>query len=389
MHLKNLHMKHLVLTFLISGTFSIWLTGQITVTNAGFPQAGDTLITAVDNLPDNIAITAPGGDQTWNFSGLEAPFSRRTIYGEAADGSAGADFPNATVVANIAEGADGYFKVTENTVELLGLFGADPAQLGLEILTRFNPPVIVRRAPMNFFDVNQSESSLKLPFATDNLPGGIFDQLPISPDSLRLDIVSDRLDIVDAWGTLTTPNGTYEVLREKRTEVRETQIWAKVGILPWADVTALAIGALPPEAADLLGNDTIITHNFFADGVKEPIAVLTLNSDETAVENVEYKSNDITTSVQSANALQPGVYAFPNPAVDNVRFEFSNLEPGNYDLKLFNILGAEVWSDKFFINGNRAIKIDISRLKKGTYLYNLVNDKGKTITTRRLIIVRP
>lgn len=382
-------MKHFFSTLFTLCFLTNFVQAQITVTDAGFPQPGDTLITAVDNLPDNIAITAGGENQTWNYSDLQAPFSRRTIYGEAADGSAGADFPNADVVANIAEGADGYFRVTDEVVELLGLYGADPLQLGLEVLTRFDPPVIQRRAPMNFFDVNQTEAALLLPFSTDNLPGGILDQLPITPDSLRIRITLERLDVVDAWGNLTIPEGSYDVLREKRTEVRETRLDAKLGFLDWQDVTDLAIQALPPEGADLLGMDTVVTHNFFAEGVKEAIAILTLDASETTVQSVEFKSSDITTSVQSADALQPGVYAFPNPAINNVRFEFSNLEPGNYDLKLFNILGAEVWSDKYFINGSRAIKIDISRLKKGTYLYNLVNDRGKTITTRRLIVVRP
>lgn len=382
-------MKHFLLTFYTITLFSFATTAQITVTNSGFPEVGDTLITAVDNLPSGIEITEGGGDQTWDFSGLQAPFSRRVIYGEAMDGSAGPSFPNATLVANIVEGAEGYFEITGSTVELIGLFGADPLDLGLEILTRFDPSVTERRAPMNFFDVNQTEAALLLPFSTDDLPGGILDQLPITPDSLRIRIVTERLDVVDAWGTITIPDGTYDVLREKRTEVRETRLDAKLGFLDWQDITDLAIASLPDEGAEFLGEDTTITHNYFADGVKEAIAVVTLNDEETTALSIEFKSDDITTSVQNANALQPGVYAFPNPATVNVRFEFSNLEPGNYDLKLFNIVGAEVWSDRLYINGSRAIKIDISRLKKGTYLYNLINDSGKTLTTRRLIVLRP
>ena len=382
-------MKHFLLAFHTIILFSFAITAQITVTNTGFPEAGDTLITAVDNLPSGIQITAGGGDQTWDFSSLQAPFSRRVIYGEAMDGSAGSSFPNATLVANIVEGAEGYFEITGSTVELIGLFGADPLDLGLEILTRFDPSVTERRAPMNFFDVNQTESALLLPFSTDDLPGGILDQLPITPDSLRIRIATERLDVVDAWGNLTIPDGTYDVLREKRTEIRETRLDAKLGFLDWQDITDLAIASLPDEGAEFLGEDTTITHNYFADGIKEAIAVVTLNNEETTALSVEFKSDDITTSVQNANALQPGVYAFPNPATVNVRFEFSNLEPGNYDLKLFNIVGAEVWSDRLYINGSRAIKIDISRLKKGTYLYNLINDNGKTLTTRRLIVLRP
>lgn len=382
-------MKHFLLHIITLFLFPFFCFSQITVSNSGFPQAGDTLITAVDNLPTGITITAAGGDQTWDYSTLQAPFSRRVIYGEAMDGSAGTSFPNASLIANIVEGTEGYFEVNGTSLNLVGLYGEDPLELGLEILTRFDPSVVERRAPMNFFDINQTEAALLLPFATDDLPSGILDQLPITPDSLRIRITTERLDAVDAWGTLTTPEGTYDVLREKRTEIRETRLDAKLGFLDWQDITDLAIGALPPEGADLLGMDTTITYNFFADGEKEIIAVVTVNNSETQVESVEYKSDEVSTSVQNASALQPGVYAFPNPATENVRFEFSNLEPGNYDLKIFNIVGSEVWSDRLYINGSRAIKADISRLKKGTYLYNLINDKGKTLSTRRLIVLRP
>ena len=56
-------MKQFLLSLILSTTlFSI--TAQITLSRSGFPQAGDTLITAVDNLPTNIAITGAGGNQT-------------------------------------------------------------------------------------------------------------------------------------------------------------------------------------------------------------------------------------------------------------------------------------------------------------------------------------
>ncbi|MCB0598025.1 MAG: T9SS type A sorting domain-containing protein, partial [Phaeodactylibacter sp.] len=69
--------------------------------------------------------------------------------------------------------------------------------------------------------------------------------------------------------------------------------------------------------------------------------------------------------------------------------EFTNLAPGRYKLKIHNILGIEEWRKTYQISGNHTEKVDISSLRKGTYLYSLVDDRGKTITTRRLIVVRP
>ena len=49
----------------------------------------------------------------------------------------------------------------------------------------------------------------------------------------------------------------------------------------------------------------------------------------------------------------------------------------------------EQWSRTYYIDGNRTEKVDVSELRKGTYLYSLSNEQGKTLSTRRLIVVRP
>ena len=215
----------------------------------------------------------------------------------------------------------------------------------------------------------------------------MLNQLPITPDSLRIRYTFDRLDVVDAWGTITIPGGIYDVLREKRTEVSELRLDAKLGFLDWFDITDIA---LQVAGLEQLGVDTTITYNYFDEESKEPIAVVTMNNAETQVLSVIFKSNDLSTNVQNIETMTPGVYAFPNPAIVNVRFEFSNLPPGEYNLQIYNILGVEVWEKEYNItSGFHTEKENISSLRKGTYLYSLIDDRGKTISTKRLIVVTP
>jgi len=84
------------------------------------------------------------------------------------------------------------------------------------------------------------------------------------------------------------------------------------------------------------------------------------------------------------------VLAYPNPAIFDVRFEFMNLKPGTYQLKIYNLLGVAVLDTSYHIkSGSQVEKMDVSELRKGTYLYSLVGPDGKTIATKRLIIIRP
>lgn len=379
-------MKHILLLSALVILSVAKPQAQITITNESFPSTGDTLLTAIDNLPSGITISPSGGQQSWNFTTLQSPFSRRTVLKPAAQGPGSSAFPNATFVSVIADNLNAYFRKTNSKIEVLGLFGIDPLGLGVETVTRFSPPAISQRAPLSYGDVNDSETDLTIPFSADDLPGGILDNLPISPDSLRIRINIQRTDDVDAWGTLTIPGGIYDVLREKRTEIRDTRLDAKISFLPWQDITDIATQVLNlPD----LGTSTEVSYYFWSNEAIEPIAVLTMNQDETAVTRVEYKANNITTNVQSVEALKPGVYAYPNPAIVNVRFEFTNLPAGRYKLKMLNILGMEVWNRNYYINGNLIDKVDISSLRKGTYLYSLVDERGKTVTTRRLVVIRP
>jgi len=363
-----------------------YATAQITVTNSTFPQTGDTLLTAIDNLPSGVSITPSGGDQAWIFAGLQAPFNRSTALKPATQGPGAFAFPNADYYSTFEENVVAYYRNTATSVEMLGLYGEDPLGFGVQTASRFEPSVPVRRAPMEFLDVSQVEYDISVALDADDLPAAILDNFPITPDSLRVRANVNRLDVVDAWGTLTIPGGIYDVLREKRTEYREVRLDAKVGIFDWYDVTDIALEFLPLED---LGQDTAITYHYFSNEAIEPIAVVEVNNDETSVQRVEFKANTITSSLQTIETPRSGVYAFPNPAIVSARFEFTNLPKGNYKLKLLNILGMQVWSRSYFINGNHTEKVDISALRKGTYLYSLSDERGNVITTRRLVVVRP
>ncbi len=367
---------------------SFQLMGQITVTSSSFPVVGDTLRTAVDGAPVGIEITASGGNQTWDFGNLQGVMAEAVVR-PASEGMNADLFPNANLLFPIGEdglGGESYASTDANNYQLVGYVGPDPVNLGINVRVPFSPPIVERRSPMNFFDVNNTNYAILVSFPSDSLPEELTNDLPIVPDSIRLRVASTRTDVVDGWGTLTIPGGTYDVLREKRTEIRETLVEALVGIGPfatWVDVTEFLPG-------DFLGPDTLTSYIFVNDQEKENIAEVRVTNDESETPiAVTYKSNDVITNVRYVDTGRADIFAYPNPAINNVRINFLNLTPGNYTFRIFNILGKEVVNKKYQINGNRTVGIDIDTLQKGTYLYNLTNAKGKVIKTKRLMVIRP
>ena len=364
---------------------------QITVTSATFPIAGDTFHIALDDAPTGINVaTPPGGSQLWDFTGLQVSSTSETVFRPANAGMNSIYFPGADLVV-IGQTGETYYNVTNDKVEVLGYAGADPAGLGLNVLAKFSPAVIERKSPLAFFDISQQSTDLSLPFSTAQLPDSLFQGFP-APDSIRVRLYTQRLNVVDGWGTCQIPGGSYPVLRQKRTDytTRNLDVYISSPFpLGWIDIAQFIPPGSGGPLTNFLGTDTTVTYRFYSGTEKEEIAVATMNNDLSAVENVQFKNN-LTTGTSDENS--PGsanIQAHPNPAVEWVRFDCSNLPQDKYTLKIFNIVGKVVWKENYSLSGNKSIKLELEAFKKGTYLYSLLDSRGNTIGTKRLVVLKP
>ena len=374
-------MKYFLILLVISIPFIS--EGQPVITSSSFPSIGDTLYTHIDYLPSNIHLQAAEPGDRWDFSTLQSPFARQMEILPANFFAEHKYFPKANAAVMLKENQLGFYQIGKRTISLLGFVGDDPLELGLNQVTYFNPPLIERRAPLKYQDGYQTESIVTYSFALEDLTKNVFSELPFTPDSIRISLTYDRQDYADGWGTLLIPGGIYDVLRERRQEARTIQVEARVGKFPWQNVTDLL------TTSDKIGNQYGITYYYHSNEEIDPIAIAYMDGEEKKLLNIIYKARNTTPNIQEIGNAKPGIYAYPNPAIVNARFEFTNLPPGNYKLAIFNILGLEEWSKTYFIDGHRTEKINIASLRKGSYLYSLIDERGKTISTKRLIVIKP
>lgn len=380
-------MKQVLLSTLFAFTVLSQLCAQLSL-QAGdyFPAIGDTLRIAFDNSPTGVAITAPGGGQVWNFSSLTSDGTLTRVVRPAAAGEAADSYPSANIVFDQGGGGEGYYLSDNSAFAIIGYAGTDPLGLGFEVSAPFTTPYVERWGDLNFFDLNNHTSALTIALATSDIPGNIFSGLPIAPDSVRVRVATTRTDLVDGWGTLTIPGGTYNVLREKRTEYREVRLDARAGPFPWVDITDLALGNLPiPQ----LGIDTLVTYSFWSDTAKEPVAVVNMDNAGVEVESVEFKFNDVISSTTRAIVRSPKILAYPNPAMVQAHFEFSNIPTGRYELALYDLTGKRLLQRTYHISGKQTESVGVAHLPKGIYLYALTDAQGKKVVVNRLVVVKP
>ncbi|MBK7873466.1 MAG: hypothetical protein IPJ74_23780 [Saprospiraceae bacterium] len=125
------------------------VNAQITITNATFPVLGDTLHFAFYTSPNILAFTPPGGNQSWDYSSLTADFAQQLIFKSPATGTASVAFPGATLLY-VNNNLENYLSVTNQAVAFLGYYGADPIGIGFNVAASYNPPIVEKRAPINF-----------------------------------------------------------------------------------------------------------------------------------------------------------------------------------------------------------------------------------------------
>lgn len=374
-------MKKIFTATLIAG-FAACLSAQITVTSASFPAAGDTLRTATDIAPTGIDITAPGGPYDWDFSSLSlSAIKQETVFRAASEGTAFNLFPEAELFTDLGGGTETYYSVSANSFDNLGFNGPDPAGIGVFTQFKFTSPVPLRHAPLTFPATFNSSSDVFLAFSTDDLPQALLDSLDISAlaDSIRVRVTTNRDDFVDAYGKLTIPGGTYDVLREKRTEFRETRLDVHT-FIGWVDVTDLVAGSFAG-----LGADTILTYNFFSNDAKEPIAVVTMDDAGQAPAQVAYKDNGVVSSTPETVAGAPELVVWPNPASSSAVFLLKNIAPGDYSLRILDLQGRLVLDQPL---AGPKTTVQLGNLPAGAYAYIAVDSAGVVKGQGKLVVQR-
>lgn len=371
-------MKYLAFSLFFVLAAGVNSHAQITITNTVFPAAGDTLRYAFGAQAGAFAmvVTPPGGNQVWDLSGLQSTQTWNQVMKSPQSGTAFSSFPGASAMYNpFGSTTEAYVKVSTNTVRQMGYFGSDPTGIGLNLVFKYGGSLDDTWAPMNFFDIHQGSGSISTTFSSNIVPAPILDQLPIVPDSLRLRIATTRLDVVDAWGTMQIPGGSFEVLRKKQTDYRETRMDAKVPFLGWLDVTDIAL-----QSAGIagLGVDTLVSYHFLNNQSKESIAICTLNGAQDDIATIQYKSLN-TTGIFTPESADYTIHAYPNPATDLLQLQASGVPNGACQLFFLDASGKAVSRSVLELSSDQLDQsVPVGQLTPGVYWCRLQFANGQT-----------
>jgi hypothetical protein len=331
--------------------------------------AEDTIYYAREYFPDRQIMTQPGPAQIWDFRSLRAPYAISRNIMVTGDRTH-AQLMNGSQVEAILELKNNEALVTHEIEDnpicpdirlsytmtpaykpfFRGILGEETSYKGKKVTTFAWPKHLT---------CNWSPAQI--------------------PDTCRITYTINEDIYVDGVGTLYLPTEVSSVNRQHVIRKSAVRVETRTGYL-WRDVTALVPGV------HLVINEEF--YRFVSSDLGLMLAEVEVNENEQPIK-IEFKTHPIATRIVADEPSKPDIFAFPNPSFDVVRFQLTGLANGYYKLKVLNILGTPVKEVEVYVDDPRkTISIDLGELQRGTYLYRLQDSMGRTIKTKRVVLIQ-
>jgi len=214
----------LACAFLLAGFGNV--SAQITIVSADYGSVGTTVMMANDTNA-SISVGSSGMNQTWNFSTLTFDLLETLDFVDPVTTNSGTTFPGSNLaVESITDTI--FHKIDTTALYIDGLAG-DIGGVGVSLAVNLSPDLKVLDFPTTFGDSFMSIADV------DTTVEDIYVNLG---DSIRVHRVVTVNSQIDAWGTLTTPAGTYNCIRQRIQQTDDDTAWVKLPFIGWQQLFA-------------------------------------------------------------------------------------------------------------------------------------------------------
>jgi hypothetical protein len=352
---------------LTRSSFDAFLNGEYTVTASA----------SVDTVNIFPLLEQTGADQTWDFTTLSYDYTFTgtgsvetfpTVDGTPGEGDA--HFEQAThvsrsmvTIAGDFGGGDGSLSITNyefnilNDDEFLSLGSIsvdseDPEEFDIVLYSR--PAEVYYKFPVTY------ESTWTFDYE-EQLISGDFD--------VTLDYTKNI--VVDGWGQLVTPNGTFNVLRITKNIANDLGFFS----IESTEVEFVTADGFP--IATISAEKELFSDEY------DPLSMeATLNVISTGTSN----PREITTDLPERANLHQN---YPNPFNPSTIISYDLAEASTVSLDIYTITGIRVMpviSERSQQAGRHSISVDASGLASGVYIYQLRT--GSEVLTRKMTLIK-
>lgn len=343
--------KYLLITSLLFTGLSF---GQITVSEYDLINASDVVEQAYDQS-NSITHVAAGTNLTWNYSALLEDSLGQLSVGAASWQNGSSEFPSANLAGDDNSGQGIIFlRKNASSLDLMGIYG-DVFGTGNNEALKFDPQNRITPLPLTYNTTDQNQFLLDF----------TFDPGQMGVDSVRVKQNVEQDFLSDAWGEMTTPLGTYEVVRLMKTEITTDSVWGYSG---------------GSEFLFDSGKDTAYMYSFYTNDANVRFTLLEYEYDpltDQIVSDITWLKALPTASVKEVDLNSFSVY--PNPATDELTITSEEVDAS---YSLIDVTGKTVLEGK--TDSKSKTTINVSALKQGVYFIKFFNNENY-IGTKKVI----
>jgi hypothetical protein len=350
-------MKKALLCLIAIGS-TIAVSAQVTITSADFPAIYTVIREANDTMP-SVTTGAAGANQTWNYSALANHRVDTTTFTLPQFTPYASTYPTSNyALAFGANGGYAYADFSSAAVNILGQ-AVDPFGTGIVALTFDNPEQLAA------FPAAYGGNEL------DTATGGALFYLGIDPgigfviDSVRIHTWVKRTSDYDAWGAVTTPTGTYNVLRQNSLRVQ------------YDTIDIYAFGGWVPNFFSQQDSNRVYSH--WANGTGN-VCELTEAEDLGQVTSAKYLLTSAVIGISENNGTAQ-INSFPNPA--NEQISFATAGTAVRTIVILNTAGQIV--ETLTVNSD-ITRLNLENYASGIYFFQALDQNGISKTQGKFTV---
>lgn len=332
------------------------LAAQVTITTADVAPVYTQIRQARDTTP-TVTSVGSGANQTWNYSALNNQGVDTLTFTLPQFTPYAANFGGSNLAVDQRSQGNDVYIYLNNSASELNIQGQafDPFGTGVMPIA-FNNPEIMIPFPAAYGSSWSDTATAMFQMYYGQDPG-----IGFTVDSFRIHMWVKKTADADAWGAVTTPAGTYNVLRENVLRVE------------YDTIDIYAFGNWAPNFYSQQDSNRVFT--YWANGIGFPVVELTEGQDLGSVTSATWLLGTAAVGIPE-NTVGMEVPLYPNPASGFVNFDTKGSAIRTisiYDVNGQLIETANVSSDN--------TRIDVSAYASGLYFYNATDANGN-VTAR-------
>ena len=324
------------LLFAISGV----LIAQPTITGSVLPSSGTIFIANIDTLGASLWVDSAGPNKVWDYSAdFNVHYTTFDTFQNASNSSNSGYYPSADLYYSNAT-IDYFYKTKSQGLYLDGLCA------GALLNVDYNPDELMMPTPFTYLDLAIDTSRMLVSMG----PMG--------------DAISNKVKKykADAYGTLTTPAGTFaNVLRMEITHHMTDSVLTYIG----------------PTVITSVETYQTVEYEWVQNDLNLRLMNITLDSLGMIDQGYYFSPAQTITDLEEGISFKNNISLYPNPVNGLLN---SGLKKGE-SMHLYDLSGRLVFSTTI---NSKYQTIDLTGLQKGIYVYMMKDDNGQIIDQGKL-----